>query len=61
MEHLGVTKAETLYIGDSVVDAETAFAAGVDFAGVTHGVTTADELARYPHQKIMRSLQELVG
>ena len=61
MEHLGVTKAETLYIGDSVVDAETALAAGVDFAGVTHGVTTADELARYPHQKIMRSLQELVG
>ena len=59
--HLGVSKEETLYIGDSVVDAETALAAGVDFAGVTHGVTTADELARYPHRKVMRSLEELIG
>ena len=40
---LGVEKTDVLYIGDSTVDAETALAAGVDFAGVTHGVTTADE------------------
>ena len=59
--HLGVSKEETLYVGDSVVDAETALAAGVDFAGVTHGVTTADELSRYPHRKVMRSLEELIG
>lgn len=61
IEHLGVSKEKTLYIGDSVVDAETALAAGVDFAGVTHGVTTADELLRYPHRKVMCSLEELVG
>ena len=61
MERLGASKEETLYIGDSVVDAETALAAGVDFAGVTHGVTTADELARYPHRKVMCSLEELIG
>ena len=41
IKRLHVSKAETLYIGDSTVDAETAQAAGVDFAGVTHGVTTA--------------------
>ena len=35
---------ETLYIGDSTVDAETAQNAGVDFAGVLNGMTTADEL-----------------
>lgn len=61
IEHLGASKEKTLYIGDSVVDAETALAAGVDFAGVTHGVTTADELSRYPHRKVMCSLEELVG
>ena len=60
IKQLHVTKAETLYIGDSTVDAETAQAAGVDFAGVTHGVTTAQELGRYPHRKIMATLEELL-
>lgn len=60
IKQLHVTKAETLYIGDSTVDAATAKAAGVDFAGVTHGVTTTEELAKYPHWKIMNSLEELL-
>lgn len=57
---LNVAKSEVLYIGDSTVDAETAQAAEVDFAGVTHGVTTAEELAQYPHRKIMATLEELL-
>ncbi len=60
IKQLHATKAETLYIGDSTVDAETAQAAGVDFAGVTHGVTTAQELGKYPHRKIMATLEELL-
>lgn len=60
IKQLHVTKTETLYIGDSTVDAATAKAAGVDFAGVTHGVTTAEELSKYPHWKIMNSLEELL-
>lgn len=60
IKQLHTTKAETLYIGDSTVDAETAQAAGVDFAGVTHGVTTAEELSEYPHKKIMSTLEELL-
>lgn len=60
IKQLRVSKAETLYIGDSTIDAETARAAGVDFAGVTHGVTTAAELAKYPHRKIMNSLEGLL-
>lgn len=60
IKQLHVTKAETLYIGDSTVDAQTAQAAGVDFAGVTHGMTTAEELQQYPHKKIMSSLEELL-
>lgn len=60
IKQLHTTKAETLYIGDSTIDAETAQNAGVDFAGVTHGVTTAQELNKYPHWKIMSSLEELL-
>ena len=51
IRQLHATKAETLYIGDSTVDAETAQKAGVDFAGITHGMTTAEELKKYPHKK----------
>ena len=61
IRQLGVKKKRVLYIGDSTVDAETAQAAGVDFAGITHGVTTADELAAYPHRRIMESLTELLA
>ena len=60
IKQLRTTKAETLYIGDSTIDAEAAQAAGIDFAGVTHGVTTAKELSKYPHLKIMGSLEELL-
>lgn len=60
IKQLHTTKAETLYIGDSTVDAETAQAAGVNFAGITHGVTTVQELSKYPHWKIMSTLEELL-
>lgn len=56
MDKLNVTRKQTLYIGDSVVDAETALNAGVDFIGVTTGATTESELAVYPHIKIISSL-----
>ena len=56
----GCQKEETLYIGDSVVDAETAQAAGVDFAGVLHGMTTREELAAYPYVCIMDDLRRLL-
>ena len=60
LEHLGSAPQETFYIGDSPVDAETACNAGVDFAGVLNGMTTAEELQAYPHKIIMRNLEELV-
>lgn len=60
IKRLNSRKEEVLYIGDSAVDAQTAQAAGVDFAGITHGVTTAAELDQYPHRKIMAGLEELL-
>ena len=59
IEHLGSKKQDTLYIGDSTVDAETALNGGVDFAGVLNGVTTVEELKSFPHQMILNNLSEL--
>lgn len=59
IKELGCNKEEVLYIGDSIVDAETAQAAQVDFAGVLHGATTGEELSAYSHVEIMKSLSEL--
>lgn len=53
-------KQEVIYIGDSTVDAQTAQAAGVDFAGILHGMTTREELAAYPHVVIGKDLTVLL-
>lgn len=60
INHLGLDKNDILYCGDSTVDAETALNAGVDFAGVLHGMTTREELEAYPHAGIVTSLDELL-
>lgn len=52
-------KSETLYIGDSTVDAETAQAAKVGFVGVLNGMTTREELMVYPHRQILDNLSLL--
>lgn len=52
-------RKETLYIGDSIVDAETARNAKVDFVGVLNGMTTREELEAYPHRQILNDLSQL--
>lgn len=51
---------QILYVGDSVIDAETAASAGVDFVGITTGMTTRNELEYFPHVKIISCLSELL-
>lgn len=52
-------KEELLYVGDSLVDAKTAHAAEVDFAGVTTGTTPAEALAEYASVGVFASLRGL--
>lgn len=54
-----MSKEEVLYVGDSVVDAKTAQAAGVDFAGVATGATGKEELEAYPNVGVFAELEEL--
>lgn len=56
----GGGKSEVLYVGDSVVDAATAQAAGTDFSGVLHGMTTREELKTYPHVAIVDDLRGIL-
>ena len=52
LARFGAKPEDALYTGDSTTDAAAAKNAGVAFYGVTHGVTSAEELAAYPHQAI---------
>ena len=55
----GACKEDVLYIGDSYIDAQTAQNAGVDFAAVTTGSTTASEFEKYPNIYIGSSLTDI--
>ncbi|MCL2408348.1 MAG: HAD-IIIA family hydrolase [Oscillospiraceae bacterium] len=57
---LGVGIDDAVYIGDSPTDAQTAQNAGVAFAAVTTGATTADELRAFPHVAVIADLAELL-
>ena len=61
MEQLGADRSEVLYTGDSVVDAKTAAAAAVDFAGVLTGTTSSREFELFDHICIVRDLAELMN
>lgn len=60
IEKLGVDKNEVLYVGDNIIDAQTAQNAGVDFAAVLTGSTTREEFERLPHKAICTELAGLL-
>jgi len=60
MELLKVGKDDTLYIGDTILDAEAATNAEVDFVGVTTGTTPKEVLEKYSNIKIVPDLGQLL-
>lgn len=61
VERLGKGRDAVLFCGDTVIDAETASRAGVDFCAVLNGTTPAQAFAEYPHVHIAPDLTELLG
>jgi phosphoglycolate phosphatase len=59
MAELHCSPPQVLYVGDSVIDAETARRAGVSFVAVLSGVTGRGEFSGYPDIKIIESLAQL--
>lgn len=59
IETLGLTPADVLFCGDTVIDAKTAQAAGSPFCAVLNGTTPAEAFADYPHHHIAPDLTEL--
>ena len=59
LDRMGVSKEEFLYCGDTVLDAEAAQRAGVDFAAVLNGTTPGEDFAPWPCVQIARDLPEL--
>ncbi len=53
-------KQQVIYVGDSIYDAGAAQNAGIDFAGVLTGTTTAQALAAFPSVQIIHCLSELL-
>ncbi len=60
MKRAGVCKAETLYVGDSNVDMQTAQNAGVDAAGVCWGFRPLSELEAYHPRYIARNPKDIL-
>lgn len=56
---LNADKSAVLFCGDTVIDAETAHRAGVDFCAVLNGTTPAGAFEEYPHVHIAPDLVEL--
>jgi HAD superfamily hydrolase (TIGR01549 family) len=57
---LGIKPDEAVYIGDRIIDLETAKNAGTDFIGILSGGTSKEEFEKAGVKKIIKSLDELM-
>jgi phosphoglycolate phosphatase len=60
VEALEVSPLKSVYVGDSVVDAETAERAGIPFIAVLTGVTSREAFEEYPVLGITEKLGEVI-
>ena len=61
IEALKVDKSECVYVGDSMVDAETAKNAGISFIAVLSGTTRIEDIIYYRPALIINRIDELIS
>jgi phosphoglycolate phosphatase len=59
IETLGCSISETIYVGDTIVDAETSQRAGIPFVAVLSGVTSKKDFQGYPIISTLENVSEL--
>jgi phosphoglycolate phosphatase len=59
LDKLGITSSSCVYVGDSIVDAETAKRAGMPFVAVLSGVTPEDAFTDFKPLAVINNLAEL--
>jgi phosphoglycolate phosphatase len=58
---MGHSPSDSVYVGDSTVDAETAAAARIPFIGVLSGTTSLADFEKFNAQRILGDMSELPG
>jgi len=61
LRRLNTSGGDSLYVGDSLIDAEAASWAQIDFIAVTTGTTGKDEFAQFRCLKVIGALSELLA
>lgn len=59
LRYFQIEKRELLYVGDNLIDAQTAQRAGVDFIGVLTGTTQRETFEKLPHVQIAERLEDI--
>jgi phosphoglycolate phosphatase len=59
MDELGLAPEQVIFCGDTVIDAQAARNAGVEFCAVLNGTTPREAFDAYPHVHIADNLPEL--
>lgn len=59
VKKLNITSSEVIYIGDSIIDAETANRAGIPFIAVLSGVTPRIAFSRSQVRFFLKNISEL--
>lgn len=59
MKYFGVTKEETLYVGDMIVDIQCAHAAGVPIWAIPTGAMTAEQLQAERPTRLLKNMSDL--
>ncbi len=60
LKHFGVSKAETIYVGDMSVDIHCAHAAGVPIWAIPTGAMAAEKLSAEKPTRLLRNLEEML-
>lgn len=63
LEEMTVNRENTIFVGDTSLDAQSAFDAGIQFIGVTYGIgfNSSEEIKKYPHLGVVDNIKDIIS